>query len=144
MYRSITVRQLTCTFALALLSVHSLAATAHAAELDPTAGLTGKAGGLTAEQVAKKATATSFATEQKRQELEVAAANLERALYDFIPRLSGSASYFRLSKVESSSLGNLVLAPAAAPGPIGPGEQLVAAPVAFDSLQNSTSFTTSL
>jgi outer membrane protein len=144
MYRSITVRQLTCTFALAWFAVHSLAATAHAAELDPTAALTGKAGGLTAEQVAKKATATSFATEQKRQELEVAAANLERALYDFIPRLSGSASYFRLSKVESSSLGNLVLAPGAAPGPIGPGEQLVAAPVAFDSLQNSTSFTTSL
>jgi outer membrane protein len=144
MSRSIKVRQSTCIFALALLPVLALENQARAAELDPAASLTGKAGGLTADQVAKQATATSFATEQKRQELEVAAANLEKALYDFVPRLSGSASYFRLSKVESSSLGNLVLAPAAAPGPIGPGEQLVAAPVAFDSLQNSTSVKTSL
>jgi outer membrane protein len=144
MSQSITDYQLKCTFALALLSVLALDTAAHAADLDPTATLTGKAGGLTAEQVAKKATATSFVTEQKRQEVEVAAANLDKALYDFIPRLSGSASYFRLSKVESTSLGNLVVAPDAAPGPIGPGQTFVAAPVAFDSLQSSTSFTSSL
>ncbi|HKY35605.1 MAG TPA: TolC family protein [Polyangiaceae bacterium] len=144
MSRSITVRQLKCAFVLALLSVLALETTAQAAELDPTAALTGKPGGLTAEQVAKQATATSFATEQKRQEVQVAAANLDKAVYDFIPRLSGSASYFRLSKVESSSLGNLVVAPGAAPGPIGPGQTLAAAPIAFDSLQNSTTFSTSL
>lgn len=144
MPRTIKARQSKCALALALLSVLTLETTARAAELDPTATLTGKPGGLTAEQVAKKATATSFVTEQKRQEVAVAAANLDRALYDFIPRLSGSASYFRLSKVESASLGNLVVAPEAAPGPIGPGQTLVAAPVAFDSLQSSTSLTASL
>jgi outer membrane protein TolC len=144
MSRFIKARQLKCTFALALLSVLALQTAALGAELDPAAALTGKPGGLTAEQVAKKATATSFVTEQKRQEVVVAAANLDKALYDFVPRLSGSASYFRLSKVESAPLGNLVVAPGAAPGPIGPGQTLVAAPVAFDSLQNSTTFTASL
>jgi outer membrane protein TolC len=73
-----------------------------------------------------------------------AAANLDRALYDFIPRLSGSASYFRLSKVESSSLGTVVVAPGAAPGPLAAGQPLGAAPIAFDSLQNATTVSASL
>jgi outer membrane protein TolC len=123
-------------------------ASAHSSERaelhDPAALLTGKVGGLTAAQVAERALATSFVAEQRRQEVEVAAANLDRALYDFMPRLSGQVSYFRLSEVEAPSVGILVAAPGAAPGPLAPGQQLVAAPVQFENLQNATTFTASL
>jgi outer membrane protein TolC len=111
---------------------------------DPAALLTGKAGGLTAARVAERALATSFVAEQKRQEVEVAVANLDRALYDFMPRLSGQVSYYRLSEVKAPSIGVLVAAPGAAPGPLAPGQQLVAAPVQFENLQNATTFTASL
>jgi outer membrane protein TolC len=111
MSRSIQIAQWKCAFSLAMLAALGLENAAHAETLDPASALTGKAGGLTAEQVAKKATATSFAAEQKRQEVVAAAANLDRAVYDFIPRLSGTASYFRLSEVESEPLGNIVVAP---------------------------------
>lgn len=144
MSRSTTVRQVRCTLFLGALSLVSMQNSARADELEPARALTGKAGGLTAAQVAQKATATSFATAEKRYEVQAAAENLDRALYDFIPRLSGQASYFRLSKVESASLGTLVAAPGAAPGPLPPGQALVAAPVQFDSLENATTFTSSL
>ena len=72
----------------------------HVEPRHPAALLTGKAGGLTATQVAEHAVATSFVAEQRRHEVEVAVANLNRALYDFMPRLSGQVSYFRLSEVE--------------------------------------------
>jgi len=89
----------------------------------PAALLTGKAGGLTSERLAARAVATSFTAEQKQKEVEVAAANLDRALYDFMPRLAGQVSYYRLSAVDSSS---------------------AASPIQIESPQNSTSFTASL
>jgi outer membrane protein len=110
----------------------------------PAALLTGKAGGLTSDRFAERAVATSFAAEQKRQEVEVAAAHLDRALYDFMPRLSGQVSYYRLSEVESQSIGTLVAAPGATAGPLAPEQPLVAVPVQFENLQNSTTFTASL
>jgi outer membrane protein TolC len=142
MYRTIKARQYSCTFALAALTLIAAENTASAEEKDPTVALTGKPGGLTADQVAKKASATSLAAEQKRFEVEAAAANLDRAVYDFIPRLSGSASYFRLSKVDGGSLGNLVVAQN--PGPVMPGQPLAAVPLQFESLQNATTFSASL
>src|SRR5262245_56442730 len=117
---------------------------AHVEPRDPAALLTGKAGGLTAARVAEQAVVTSFAAAQKAQEVEAAVANLDRALYDFMPRLSGQVSYYRLSEVESPSLGTLVVAPGAAPGPLAPDQALVAAPLSFDSPQNSTTFSSSL
>jgi outer membrane protein TolC len=144
MFRSIKARQLTCISTLALSSVFSLHGSARANEIEPAKALTGRPHGLTVDQFAKKAAATSFATEQKRQEVIAAAESLDRARYDFIPRLSGQVSYFRLSDVESGSLGNVVVAPGAAPGPLPPGQTLAAAPIAFDSLQNSTTLQGSL
>lgn len=111
---------------------------------EPAALLTGKTGGLTAAQVAERALATSFVAEQRRHEAAVAAANLDRALYDFMPRLAGQVSYFRLSEVEAPSVGTVVAAPGAAPGPLAPGQQLVAAPIQFENLQNAMTFTASL
>jgi outer membrane protein len=110
----------------------------------PAALLTGKAGGLTSDRFAERAVATSFVAEQKRREVEVAAAHLDRALYDFMPRLSGQVSYYRLSEVESPSIGTLVGAPGTTAGPLAPGQQLVAMPLAFDNPQNATTMTASL
>ncbi len=144
MSRSFPIAQWTCAFSLAMLAALGLSNTARAQALDPASTLTGKPGGLTAEEVAKKATATSFAAEQKRQEVAAAAASLDRAVYDFIPRLSGSASYFRLSAVDSEPLGNVVVAPGAAPGLLPAGQPLAAAPLQFESLQNATTLSASL
>jgi outer membrane protein TolC len=111
----------------------------HPAEL-----LTGKAGGLTSQRLAERAVVTSFAAQQKQHEVEAAAAQLDRALYDFLPRLSGQASYFRLSEVEAPSLGNLVAAPGAPAGPLAADQPLVGVPLQFESPQNATAFTASL
>lgn len=146
MSRSIMVRRSKCVFALALFTCLTAPSALLAREAeDPTASLTGRAGGLTSEVVAKRATDTSPVAEQKRQEAVMAAANLDRALYELFPRLAGSASYYRLSKVDSESVGSVVVAPGAAPGTaVAPGQTLVVAPIAFDSLQNSTTFSSSL
>jgi outer membrane protein len=149
MSRTVKARQLRCALVLAALVITSplLAQTPEPAVPEPphpAALLTGKTGGLTSERLAERAVATSFAAEQKRYEVEAAAAHLDRALYDFMPRLSGQVSYYRLSEVESPSVGTLVAAPGAAPGPLETGQPLVAAPVQFVNLQNSTTFTASL
>lgn len=145
MYRFYSIRQLKCTLALAPLGLLSALGSAHAEPLDPAldpaANLTAKPAGLTADQVAQKATASSWSAEQKRHEVAAAQAQLDKALYDFFPRLTLSGSYARLSKVDGGSLGNIVLAPN--PGPVDPGS-LSAVPLKFDSLQNSTSGTASL
>jgi len=142
MSRSSQVRQLKCALVPTLFALLGLPSAAHAEELEAQARLTGKAGGLTAEQVASRARATSFSSEQKRHEVEAAAAQLDKALYDFFPRLSVSGSYARLSKVDSAPLGNIVFAPDA--GPVTNPQALVAAPLSFQSLRNSTSFSATL
>lgn len=143
MSRSSMVRQVKCTFVLAQLALF-LANPARAEPLEPAQALTGKPGGLTSEQVAKRATATSPDAEQKLHEAEAARTQLDQALYDFFPRLTLTGSYTRLSKVGGPELNNVVIAPNAAPGVIGAGETLVAAPLGFQTLQNSTSGTATL
>jgi outer membrane protein TolC len=140
MLRIAKARQYSRAIALAALSGLTATGPARAATTDPTGSLTGKASGLTSDQVAKKATATSFAAAEKRHEVEAAVANVRSALYDFLPRLNVSASYFRLSKLEASPIGNVVVAPGAAAGPLAPGQQLVAAPIQFDGPRNATTF----
>ena len=83
------------TFVLALL----LPAVARAADNEASpaiAALTGKAGGLTAEDVARRASATSRAVEEKKHLVEAAQAEVNRTLADYFPRLDLSASYPRL------------------------------------------------
>lgn len=144
MYRSSTVRQVKCILVLTALSALGLVSTAFAQEHDPAAELTGKAGGLTAEQVAKRARATSFSAEQKAHEVASAAAQLDKTLFDLLPRVSVSLSYARLSAVDSGSLGNIVVAPGAPAGLLGPDPTLAATPLKLESLRNSTSLTGSL
>ncbi|MGH7285225.1 MAG: TolC family protein, partial [Polyangiaceae bacterium] len=63
--------------------------------------------GLTADQVGKRAAQTSYAAKASEQALEAAAARVDAAWASFLPRLSGKASYTRLSEFAAPNLGNL-------------------------------------
>jgi outer membrane protein len=63
------------------------------------AAFTPKAGGLTANDVAVRAVATSDTIAAKSAELRAAAAAVDSAMYQFYPRVALKASYTRLSPV---------------------------------------------
>lgn len=71
-----------------------------------------KAGGLTADAVGKRAAQTSFQAQAQEQVLRGAAARVDAAWASFLPRLSGTFRYTRLSDLTPPSLfsgtGNLV------------------------------------
>ncbi|MGE5784883.1 MAG: TolC family protein, partial [Myxococcales bacterium] len=56
--------------------------------------------GLTAKMVAKRAVASSHTIEAKNAELRAAAARVDSAMYQFLPRVALKASYSRLSRVK--------------------------------------------
>lgn len=75
----------------------------------PTVGLTpmeAVPGGLTAVQAGKRAAETSRAVFRKRQETRMKEADVDRVVWRSIPRLSFSARYARLSKVNVGGLGD--------------------------------------
>ena len=55
-------------------------------------------GGLTSTQVAQRSVETSPMLAAKQAEVEVAEAQLDQTLYQFIPRMEGSATYVRMSQ----------------------------------------------
>jgi outer membrane protein len=59
-----------------------------------------QSGGLTADEVARRAVAASPAIAAREAELAAAAAQLDQTLYRFLPSLDGTASYTRLSKAK--------------------------------------------
>lgn len=66
-------------------------------------------GGLTAEQVAKKAVAASPTVVAKQAEIDAAAARVDQAIVTFLPKLKASATYRRVSPVSMSfGTGSLV------------------------------------
>lgn len=150
MFRSHVVRQVTFVLATAFAAHLSfLCSSANAEEAgrkspSATSLVTAKAGGLTSEEVARRATRTSLAIEEKKHDIEAAQAQVDKSFYDFLPRLSLSGSYYRLSPITNPSLGNLVLAPGAAEGPLPPGAQLAAAPLSIRALENATTATATL
>jgi outer membrane protein len=91
---------------------------------------------LTADDVARRALASSFEVEAQAHELEAARAGVDQANAGYYPKLTAAARYTRLSNVDNAALGNLVLAPMAQPGPLDDGDQLVAAPLRFPTLLN--------
>jgi outer membrane protein TolC len=100
--------------------------------------------GLTADQVARRATSSSFDVSARRAELTAAAAEVDRALAGYMPKVALSARYTRLSDPGASDAGSIVVAPGQPAGPIAPGSQLVNAPLAFESIQNQYTFQASL
>jgi outer membrane protein TolC len=133
MLRSRTFQSCACAFGLTVLP-----AICHA-ELDssPVLSLTGKQGGLVSDEVAARATATSPAAEEKLREVEAARAQLGKAVADYLPRLSASASAYKLSPISSASLGTVVFAPGAPAGPLAADQPLAAAPLSIDILDHS-------
>jgi outer membrane protein len=73
-------------------------------------------GGLTADDVARQASTTSFDVRARQADIEAASASVDQAMYAFFPRLTLSASYTRLSPITPPSLG------------LGPGYSVVAVP----------------
>jgi outer membrane protein len=88
-------------------------------------------GGLTADDVARRAAATSHDVAARAQENAAAEANLDQANAGFVPRLSGFARYSRLSGIDQPTLGTLVATTPGNQGPLAPGAPLFAAPLAF-------------
>ena len=126
-----------------------LPALAHARELQaqpaPELVLPVEAGGLTADEVARRAVETSPDLESKLREVDAAAAQVDAALVGFFPKLKTQATYNHLSYVEPAKFGGGVQAPGAPVGPIPAGTELVnTTPTSFPSIRNSTDITTSL
>ena len=105
-------------------------------------------GGLTAEQVGKRAEDTSFDLKARQAEIAAAAAEVDKALVGYFPRLSLTGSYRRLSPIDIPSLGVLtgpVNPNAGTPIPnsngarlLAPGEPLATFPLSFPVLLNQT------
>ncbi len=93
-------------------------------------------GGLTADQVGARAGATSFAAKSSEESVRAAAARVDVAWAAFLPRLTGTARYTRLSDFSPPSLGSgsLVATPAAA-GTLNP-TPTVAAGLSFPNVLN--------
>jgi outer membrane protein TolC len=104
------------------------------------AGATGVAGGLTADQVARAARASSPGLAARRAELEAAAAAVDQARAGYLPRVALTARYVRLSDFTPPTLGSLVVAPGSPDGPIAAGTALVNAPIAFPVRVDQTTF----
>src|SRR5882724_2237707 len=96
----------------------------------------GVLGGLTADEVARRAVATSFDVKARKAELVSAAADVDSALLAYLPDLSVSASYLRLSDVGTPNLGSIVVAPGSPVGPLPAGAQLANATFALESILN--------
>ncbi|MCU0685622.1 MAG: TolC family protein, partial [Polyangiaceae bacterium] len=92
-------------------------------------------GGLTADEVAQKAVATSFDVRARQAEIEAATAAVDQAVYAYYPRLTLTASYTRLSPITAPPLnlgGGTALA---APGVVVPDGQQAAPITDINQLQ---------
>jgi len=95
------------------------------------------AGGLTADEAARRAASTSYDVRARAEEVAVAQGSLDQARTKLLPRLSSAARYTRLSPVDDASLGNVVaVGPGVAPGPLPAGTTLSAVPLTFPVYQN--------
>jgi len=99
---------------------------------------------LTAAEVGRRAAATSPTAAARSHDSHAAAAAVDQTLSAYLPRLSTSLRYTRLSPVESAPLGTLVVAPGAGPGPLPPGAPLAAMPLGFSTPVNQYAATASL
>jgi outer membrane protein TolC len=86
-----------------------------------TEAFTPRPGGLTSNQVAKRAVASSHTIAAKQAELRAAAAEVDSAMYQFIPKVTLKASYTRLSRVVAN-LGSGYSLGASGQGPFTMGE----------------------
>jgi outer membrane protein TolC len=104
--------------------------------------------GLTSDDVARRARATSTEIEAKRHAITAAEQGVAQVRFGFWPRLTLSADYTRLSDIEAPSLGDfggggqlvVTTTPPEGPRPIAPGEPLFAVPtpeITFEPVLNN-------
>jgi outer membrane protein len=93
--------------------------------------LLGRPGGLTAEEVGRRAVKNSLDVRAKQAELSAASAEVDRAFVAWFPRLTLTARYVHLSPIDAPTFGpgqgNLV-ATTAGEGPLPPGSPLIGVP----------------
>jgi outer membrane protein TolC len=97
-------------------------------------------GGLTSEYVGKRAAETSYTARAQGEALKSAAARVDEAWAAFLPRLSGVASYTRLSPLTPPSFGSIIgggAAPPAPPAGCGPGSQCALAATYVGQVQTA-------
>jgi outer membrane protein len=105
--------------------------------------LVARPGGLSADEVAARAVATSYNVRQRQLDVMAAAAGVDQALVGYFPRLSLQLRFVRLSDVDPQGLA-IVVAPNAAPGLLAPGTPLASVPLKFDVPLNQTTLQATL
>jgi outer membrane protein TolC len=89
---------------------------------DPlAAALAAQPGGLTPDDVARRAMRTRRSIRAKQADLRAAQARVDQALVSYFPRVTVAASYTRLSEVENAGLGGGALVGAQNEGLLGTG-----------------------
>jgi outer membrane protein TolC len=109
------------------------------------ATLKAQPGGLTAEEVGRRAEAVSPDVHAKQRAVAAAAAKVDQAVVGFVPRLQGLARYVRTSSIPAPVLGNVVVT--SEPGPLlCPGGvcQAMSVPLAFPVVLNNYGLQASL
>jgi outer membrane protein len=96
----------------------------------------GVAGGLTSRELARRALATSFDIRARQQELLAAAADADRALLGYLPELTVTASYTRLSDLGTENLGDVVVAPGQPEGALPANTPLTNTPIEITGVLN--------
>jgi outer membrane protein TolC len=96
--------------------------------------------GLTSDEVATRAAATSFDVRSHRAAVEAAAASVDQAVVGFFPRVTLTARYLRLNSLPNASLGTLVAPEGTfnAVTPLPKNAQLLALPFTLPVLPNDT------
>ena len=97
----------------------------------PMQELVGRQGGLTSDEAARRASATSYEVRAKNKAVLAAAAEVDKALVAWFPRLTLTARYTRVSDIDQPALGRVVVAPTAGEGLLPPGTPLANAPISF-------------
>ncbi|MEO8800275.1 MAG: TolC family protein [Polyangiaceae bacterium] len=107
--------------------------------------------GITADVVGKRAAETSYSAKASEQALAVAAARVDAAWANWLPRLSAKASYTRLSSFTPPSLGSLsvLVGPNNQPLPTnttveGSGAKVIDVPLSFPLVLDNWSLAASL
>jgi outer membrane protein len=95
-----------------------------------------RADGLTADEVADRAQASSYTVRARTASRAAADSAVDQANAAFLPRLSGIARYTRLSSLTPPVLGNIVVAPGTPAGGTPDPASLIALPFTFPLLQD--------
>ncbi len=100
-----------------------------------------KPGGLTAEVVAQRAAETSYSAKAAQENVRAAAARVDQAWAAYLPRLTGTFKYTRLSDFTPPSLGGegSLVGTSAPPGTINPTPTVALPPISFPLVLNNWS-----